>query len=724
MNMNELRSAAKWTQRREQKGAKNMIPHGEWQIAMMGEDGHPGYLAALTQKFGLNKTLITERHLTQLTGKVTSLRMKQPVTNVGSLLLVRKGGEPDIVCRFFDITTAYEIVKLEESQKEGVFEGSMVGSEFYIREAHTSEYNDLAEILKKRPVEEQAYFRKHFSSLSEHQFYFLKRKYYSFQKGIPDPCKATLFGSMEELTLRYIVLKDTYPNEIQERIQSLLKQHKTESGTTQAVIKRILQYLICIDWSQPFPPISPEKLMRGLNESHMGMDDVKQRLVEMIHARKIRGQNGKLRPLLLDGPYAVGKTSIAECVAKAAGRPLIRISLNGAGDEIILKGTPDNYDNGNAGRIIRAGRETGAMNYVLLLDELDKVLNGNGERAGLRDALLDLLDGSGRFEDAFLGMCVPIQNLFIIATSNDKNRIPGYLLDRMEVITLSGYSAAQKNAIARRCVWPKLLRDYKLEPGDVALEDDAIDLLITDYDVSSGIRDIEKSLERLLQHVLLKRHTNENVPGITKELIISLLRKNAHRGEAFTCEVGSAPVLAVTGNLGVTLQVQVDLKPGNGEIRVTGLPSQSVKDSCMLALHLAQKAIHAAEPLDAFIHFSEGAVQKDGTSAGIMIYLAILSALTGKALKKGVCGTGEIDLHGHVYAVGGLAEKVNAAERAGFSEMLIPAENTDEAQRILASGTCMQLIPIHHMSQLADWLTSSPTSHFAADDESLVLNAS
>ncbi|MFI6502648.1 endopeptidase La [Nonomuraea typhae] len=434
-----------------------------------------------------------------------------------------------------------------------------------------------------------------------------------------------------------------------------------------------------------------------LDTDHTGLDDVKDRIIEHLAVRKRRQDKGlgvvggrrSGAVLALAGPPGVGKTSLGESVARAMGRKFVRVALGGVRDEAEIRGHRRTYVGALPGRIVRAIREAGSMNPVVLLDEVDKV--GADYRGDPTAALLEVLDPAQNhtFRDHYLEVELDLSDVLFLATANVLEAIPGPLLDRMEVVTLDGYTEDEKLAIARDHLLPKQLKQAGFEAEEITFEEGALRRLAAEYTREAGVRSLERSVGRVIRKVAAK----DEVPvTVTAESLVDYLGRPRFVPESSlpeskqrTSVPGVATGLAVTGAGGDVLYVEASLadpETGDTGLTLTGQLGDVMKESARIALSYLRS--HGAElelPVTALkdrsihVHFPAGAVPKDGPSAGVTLTTALASLLSGRLVRNDVAMTGEISLTGRVLPIGGVKQKLLAAHRAGITTVLIPARN-------------------------------------------------
>lgn len=495
----------------------------------------------------------------------------------------------------------------------------------------------------------------------------------------------------------------TYRNRItdlhlaEENEKKLLKEvdrlAKQPFGSAEAsVIRNYLDVCLDMPWNTTTRErASVEMARKVLDKDHFGLEKVKERILETIAVRQMNPE-GHGQILCLVGPPGVGKTSIAISVAKALNLKLARLSLGGVRDEADIRGHRKTYIGAMPGRIAEAVSRSGSMNPLLLLDEIDKL--GNDYRGDPASALLEVLDSEQNyaFRDHFLEIPLDLSHVMFITTANTTDTIPRPLLDRMEVIRLGSYTDEEKLQIARLHLLPKQMKEHGIAKGALRVSDDAIRAVITDYTRESGVRVLERQLAKLCRKAAMRLVSKDakRVSFTEKDLHDVLgVRPYPPALHAVREEVGVVNGLAWTEVGGEILEVEVSVMEGTGKLELTGNLGDVMKESAQTALTCLRSraaqldlAPDFYKTRDIHVHFPEGAVPKDGPSAGIAIATAMLSALTGRKVKAGVAMTGEITLRGRVLPIGGLREKTMAALRNGMKTVILPKDNLPDLEEI------------------------------------------
>jgi ATP-dependent Lon protease len=462
-----------------------------------------------------------------------------------------------------------------------------------------------------------------------------------------------------------------------------------------SMIRTYLDWLIAVPWSKRSEErLDPALAREVLDADHAGLEDVKERIVEYLAVRKLRQERGIVEDkrsgaiLTLIGPPGTGKTSVGESIARALGREFVRMSLGGIRDEAEIRGHRRTYIGALPGRLVRALRDAGTMNPVIMLDEVDKV--GADWRGDPSAALLEVLDPAQNhsFRDHYLDVELDLSEVVFIATGNLAETIPGPLLDRMEVIRFDGYTVDEKLAIARGYLWPRQRERNGLLEEEVTVEDPVLASVVSDYTREAGVRQLERELGTILRKTATRIASGEAEPPVVVDL--ELVRDALGRQKFFqesadrTAVPGVATGLAVTGTGGDVLFVEATSMGGSVSegLVLTGQLGDVMKESARIALswvraHAPELGIdeHELEDRSFHVHVPAGAIPKDGPSAGIAMTTALTSLLTGRPVKHTVGMTGEVTLQGRVLPIGGLKQKALAAHAVGLTDVIIPERN-------------------------------------------------
>jgi len=490
-----------------------------------------------------------------------------------------------------------------------------------------------------------------------------------------------------------------------------LERSGDQSGEAQT-IRTYLDWLIAVPWGERSEEkLDPTDARAVLDADHAGLEDVKDRIVEYLAVKKLRVDRGLDEPsgeqsrpsdrkragaiLTLIGPPGTGKTSIGESIARATGREFVRMSLGGVRDEAEIRGHRRTYIGALPGRLVRALRDAGTMNPVIMLDEVDKV--GADWRGDPSSALLEVLDPAQNhsFRDHYLDVEVDLSEVMFIATANVTESIPGPLLDRMEVIRFDGYTVAEKTAIAHDYLWPRQRERNGLLEDEVSIADPVLDLVVREYTREAGVRQLERELGTVLRKTATRIASDKVKAPV--EVDIDAVRDALGRQKFFqeaairTAVPGVATGLAVTGTGGDVLFVEataMDSK-GTGALTLTGQLGDVMKESARIALsyvrgHAEELGVdpQAFEDREFHVHVPAGAIPKDGPSAGVTMTTAMASLLSGRPVKHTVGMTGEVTLQGRVLAIGGLKQKVLAAHAAGLTDVILPERNRPDLDEV------------------------------------------
>lgn len=476
-------------------------------------------------------------------------------------------------------------------------------------------------------------------------------------------------------------------------LKELDRYEKLPSAAAESgIIRNYIEWLVTIPWSESTEDRLDIKYAEEvLNRDHDGLESVKERVLEYLAVQQMtRSLRGPI--LCLVGPPGVGKTSLAKSIAESLDRKFVRVSLGGVRDESEIRGHRRTYVGAMPGRIIQGMKKAATVNPVFLLDEIDKM--SNDFRGDPSSAMLEVLDPeqNNSFSDHYIEETYDLSNVLFIATANDLGSIPGPLRDRMEVISIAGYTEAEKQTIAKNHLAPKQLKEHGLEESQLKFEEDALLSIVRYYTREAGVRGLERQIASICRKV-----TKQIVGGEKESVVLSadlvedyLGKRKFRYGIAETVnQVGVATGLAYTTVGGDTLQIEVSLSAGKGKLQLTGKLGDVMKESAQTALSFVRANAESLgidpsfhESQDIHIHVPEGAVPKDGPSAGITIATALVSALSKRPIRREVGMTGEITLRGRVLPIGGVKEKTLSAHRAGLKTIILPIDNERDIEDI------------------------------------------
>ncbi|MEG1002537.1 endopeptidase La [Clostridium sp.] len=489
------------------------------------------------------------------------------------------------------------------------------------------------------------------------------------------------------------ISKSKLPKEVREKAEYELNRLRSNSSNSEeGVIKSYLDWILDMPWNKSSKDtISIKSAEEVLKKEHYGLDDVKERIIEYIAVKQMsKSMKGPI--LCLVGPPGVGKTSIAKSIAESMNRKYARIALGGMKDESEIRGHRKTYVGAIPGRIAYALKETKTKNPLILFDEIDKI--SSNYKGDPQDALLEVLDSEQNFNfrDNYLELPIDLSKVFFIATANSLDTIPRALLDRMEVIEVSGYTYEEKFQIAKRYLLPKELKEHNISEDKIKVSDSALKEIIEGYTRESGVRSLTRVLASLIRKAITEMlKNNKDSISINSKKVENLLGKKVFSYDKIDKDdkIGVVTGMAWTAYGGDTLPVEAMVMDGTGKLQLTGQLGDVMQESAKAAFtYVRANATKYGidnefyKNKDVHIHVPEGAVPKDGPSAGVTMVTALVSALAKKKVRHNVAMTGEVTLTGRVLPIGGLKEKSLAAVRAGIDTIIIPKENEKDADKI------------------------------------------
>ena len=493
--------------------------------------------------------------------------------------------------------------------------------------------------------------------------------------------------SAEIAELEKAIANAHMPKEVDDQARKELRrlQRMPEAAGEYGMVRTYLDWLVDLPWALPEEaPIDIAAARRILDEDHFGLEKIKRRIIEYLAVRKL-SPDGKAPILCFVGPPGVGKTSLGQSIARAMNRKFVRVSLGGVHDEAEIRGHRRTYIGALPGNIIQAIRKAKTRDCVMMLDEIDKL--GSGIQGDPASAMLEVLDPeqNNTFRDNYLAVPFDLSRVVFIATANMLDTVPGPLRDRMEIISLSGYTASEKFQIARRYLVRRQLNANGLKPEQVEIADDALRGIIERYTREAGVRSLEREIGRVLRQSAMRVAEGETGPiTITDGDLLGILGPPIFEDEVAmrTSVPGVATGLAWTPVGGDILFIEATATPGAGRLILTGQLGDVMKESAQAALSIVKNravsyGIDPArfEKTDIHVHVPAGATPKDGPSAGVAMFMALVSLMTDRTVRSDTAMTGEISLRGLVLPVGGIKEKIVAAHRAGLKRVMLPARN-------------------------------------------------
>jgi ATP-dependent Lon protease len=623
------------------------------------------------------------------------LSKKIPPETLVSVVVVEEPG------RLTDLIASHLSLKIED--KQTLLEAVGI----------TERLERLCEILGREmeilELEKKIHIRVRKQMEKTQKEYYLREQLKAIQKELGE--KDERMAEVEEYRER--LKGQNLPKDVAEKISKEIDRlEKMPSSVAESgVIRTYLDWLLALPWNVETEDRLDITLAEEiLNEDHYGLEKVKERILEYLSIRKLT-QKMKGPILCLVGPPGVGKTSLARSIARAMERKFVRISLGGVRDEAEIRGHRRTYVGALPGRIIQGMRTVGSKNPVFLMDEIDKM--SADFRGDPSSALLEVLDPeqNNTFSDHYIELPYDLSRVLWVVTANVKHNIPRPLLDRMEVITIAGYTEEEKTEIAKRYLIPKQTADHGLTDKQISFSEGTIQKIIREYTREAGVRSLERNIANLCRKAARKIVQDQGpVIKITAQNLHTFLGapKYRHAQAEEISQVGVATGLAWTEVGGEVLPVEISTMKGKGKLTLTGQMGDVMQESAQAGFsYIRSRAQELGieedfhEKLDIHIHLPEGAIPKDGPSAGITMAAAIASALTGKAIKSELAMTGEITLRGRVLPVGGIKEKVLAAHRAGIKQVMLPKENKRDLDEIPANvKRNLDFFLVEHMDEV------------------------
>ncbi|MCS3451888.1 MULTISPECIES: endopeptidase La [Bradyrhizobium] len=537
-------------------------------------------------------------------------------------------------------------------------------------------------------------------------------------------------GKAAEVTeLTKAIADAKMPPEAESQAQKELRRYERmpEAAAESGMVRSYLDWLIDLPWSLPEEkPIDIAEARKILDQDHYGLEKIKSRIIEYLAVRKL-APGGKAPILCFLGPPGVGKTSLGQSIARAMARPFVRVSLGGVHDEAEIRGHRRTYIGALPGNIIQAIKKAGARNCVMMLDEIDKM--GRGIQGDPSAAMLEVLDPeqNSTFRDNYLGVPFDLSRVVFIATANMLDGVPGPLLDRMELISLAGYTEDEKLEIAKRYLVRRQLEANGIKAEQVEIDPDALRLIIRSYTREAGVRNLEREIGKVLRNVAVQiaEGSTSHVTIAPKD-IVSLLGQPRFENEIAmrTSIPGVATGLAWTPVGGDILFIEASRTPGRGALILTGQLGEVMRESVQAALTLVKSRASQLgidpgvfEKSDIHVHVPAGATPKDGPSAGVAMFTALTSLLTDRTVRSDTAMTGEISLRGLVLPVGGIKEKVVAAAAAGLTRVMLPARNKRDFDDIPAGARAkLEFIWLERVDEaIAAALEAAKTTPAAAE---------
>ncbi|NLJ77928.1 MAG: endopeptidase La [Tissierellia bacterium] len=638
--------------------------------------------------------------------------MRLVITDFEEYLVLNNKLSPDILLaiadiedpgRLADVIASYISFKIEEHQE--------ILETFDFYERLEVLHRLLKEEIELLEIEDKINKRVKKQITKVQKEYYLKEQMKAIQKELGED------GELAEEIEKYREEIDgiDMPEEVRQKALKELDRLNRMSPqfAETAVIRTYLDWIVELPWDKETEDkIDIKKARDILNQDHYGLEDVKERILEFIAIRKLATRlKGPI--LCLVGPPGVGKTSIAKSIARALGREFVRMSLGGMRDEAEIRGHRKTYVGAMPGRIISSMRKAGVKNPVFLFDEIDKL--DTGFRGDPASALLEVLDPEQNvtFTDHFLEVPFDLSKVLFVTTANTVNSIPRALLDRMEVIRIGGYTEEEKLRIAIDYLLPKQLKEHGLEEGNLGISENAIRSIVNHYTREAGVRTLERNIANICRKAAKRivesnvKRVRINVGNLHRYLGVPKYRFDIQEKED---QIGVATGLAWTAFGGDTLSIEVNSMKGTGKLQLTGQLGEVMKESAMAGISYIRANSDSLgiddgfyKDMDIHVHVPEGAIPKDGPSAGITMTTAAISALTNVPVARDIAMTGEVTLRGRVLPVGGIKEKTLAANRMGIKRILIPFENDKDLEEVPTKiRNKMDFILVKNMDQVLE----------------------
>lgn len=543
----------------------------------------------------------------------------------------------------------------------------------------------------------------------------LREQLKAIKEELGDEGGEVLGAEGEKLTLKDRILQAKFPKEVEKVALEQLNRYETmgPQNAESHMIRSYIELILALPWNDAEPhEINLDEAQRILDEEHFGLEKIKKHIVQHLAVMKLSPQK-KGSILLFVGPPGVGKTSLGQSIAKALGRKFVRASLGGVRDDSEIRGHRRTYIGALPGRIIEGMKRAKEKNPVFMLDEIDKL--GQGYGGDPASAMLEVLDPeqNSTFMDHYLDLNFDLSKVFFIATANSLDTIAGPLLDRMEIIPLSGYTSEEKIDIAKKHLLPKQLKEHGLSAEQVHMSDDILKMIAEDYTREAGVRDLQRKIAKILRNVTEKvvRGKSEEKIEITPQEVEEVLgvQRNTFERAQSVASPGVVTGLAWTPMGGDILFIESLKMPGKGKIQLTGKLGDVMSESAHIGLSLVRSKLSNMLPnfnfanTDFHVHVPSGSIPKDGPSAGITIFTALCSLVLGKPVDPKLAMTGEITLRGAVMPVGGIKEKMIAAHRAGIKKVVLSKQNEKDLQELPAA--VKKDIEFHFVDNISELLT-------------------